>query len=173
MRKRHPWDLAYASGHLYARCGCGWEGARRPLADTSPDSPGNQAALRAAAREGAAHAQDVTHQDGTGQDVCAGRTPQAQSAELKDAPAYRPGRGWRANAACVGLDAQMFFPVGTTGRALDQIAQAKAVCQRCPVLSTCLEWALATNQDAGVWGGLTEDERRAHKRRRKPNQYGP
>jgi len=47
-----------------------------------------------------------------------------------------------------------------------QIEEAKAVCRRCDVREQCLQWALETGQDAGVWGGLSEDERRALKRRR-------
>jgi WhiB family redox-sensing transcriptional regulator len=54
----------------------------------------------------------------------------------------------------------LFFPIGTTGLALDQIDAAKQVCTECPVMDQCLEFALATNQEAGVWGGTTEDERR-------------
>jgi WhiB family transcriptional regulator, redox-sensing transcriptional regulator len=73
---------------------------------------------------------------------------------------------WRRHAACLDEDPELFFPVGSTGRALEQIAQAKEVCQDCPVLSECLEWALETNQDAGVWGGMCEDERRALRRSR-------
>ena len=46
-----------------------------------------------------------------------------------------------------------------------QIEEAKAVCRRCPVIDSCLAWALESGQDAGVWGGLSEDERRALKRR--------
>jgi WhiB family redox-sensing transcriptional regulator len=46
-----------------------------------------------------------------------------------------------------------------------QIEQAKAVCRRCPVVQSCLDWALRSGQDSGVWGGLSEDERRALKRR--------
>jgi WhiB family transcriptional regulator, redox-sensing transcriptional regulator len=77
---------------------------------------------------------------------------------------------WRRRAACQDLDPELFFPIGTTGSALDQANQAKTVCARCPVIEACLEWALNTNQQNGVWGGTTEDERRAlqRKRRRKP-----
>lgn len=60
----------------------------------------------------------------------------------------------------------MFFPSGSTGAALEQIERAKAVCQHCPVITECLEWALLTKQDAGIWGGLTEDERRTLRRTR-------
>ncbi|MGH8908233.1 MAG: WhiB family transcriptional regulator [Egibacteraceae bacterium] len=51
--------------------------------------------------------------------------------------------------------------------ALAQIERAKAVCRDCPVATQCLAWALQTRQDAGVWGGLTDDdERRALRRSR-------
>lgn len=71
---------------------------------------------------------------------------------------------WRHRAVCRGEDPELFFPVGTSGPALRQIAEAKAVCRRCPVASECLAWALETGQDAGVWGGLSEQERRALRR---------
>lgn len=73
---------------------------------------------------------------------------------------------WRHKAACLGEDPELFFPVGSTGAALERIEAAKAVCQRCAVSTHCLEYALETNQDAGVWGGLQEDERRTLRRRR-------
>ena len=63
------------------------------------------------------------------------------------------------------IDPELFFPVGNSGPALLQIAEAKTVCRRCPVVSDCLAWALESGQDAGVWGGMSEDERRALKRR--------
>jgi WhiB family redox-sensing transcriptional regulator len=72
---------------------------------------------------------------------------------------------WRHIAACIDEDPELFFPIGNTGPALDQIEEARQVCQRCPVLDPCLQWALDSGQDAGVWGGLSEDERRALKRR--------
>ena len=73
---------------------------------------------------------------------------------------------WRHRAICRDEDPELFFPIGNTGPALLQIEQAKAVCRRCPVMQECLTWALETGQDAGVWGGLSEDERRALKRRK-------
>jgi WhiB family redox-sensing transcriptional regulator len=73
---------------------------------------------------------------------------------------------WRHRAACRTEDPELFFPVGNTGPALLQITKAKAVCFRCPVASACLSWALDNRQDAGVWGGMSEDERRALTRRR-------
>ena len=77
-----------------------------------------------------------------------------------------PLPAWRADAGCLDEDPELFFPLGSTGQALDQIARAKAVCRRCPVIAQCLEWAIQTKQDAGVWGGKSEDERRAIRRSR-------
>ncbi|WP_112466137.1 WhiB family transcriptional regulator [Streptomyces triticisoli] len=73
---------------------------------------------------------------------------------------------WRDHAACRHEDPDLFFPIGTTGSALLQAEQAKAVCRRCPVREECLQWALDTDQGIGVWGGTNETERRALKRRR-------
>ncbi|MER5216471.1 WhiB family transcriptional regulator [Streptomyces sp. NPDC002838] len=72
---------------------------------------------------------------------------------------------WRDHAACRHEDPDLFFPIGTTGPALVQTQRAKAVCRRCPVREECLQWALDTGQTLGVWGGTSEDERRALKRR--------
>ena len=72
---------------------------------------------------------------------------------------------WRHHAACRADDPELFFPIGNTGPALLQIDEAKRVCQRCAVMEPCLQWALESGQDSGVWGGLSEDERRALKRR--------
>jgi len=72
---------------------------------------------------------------------------------------------WRHRAECKTELPDLFFPVGDTGPALAQIADAKEVCSRCPVVADCLAWALKSGQDAGVWGGMSEDERRALKRR--------
>ena len=73
---------------------------------------------------------------------------------------------WRHRSACRDEDPELFFPIGNTGPALLQIEEAKQVCRRCEVIEECLSWALESGQDAGVWGGLSEDERRALKRRR-------
>jgi len=68
--------------------------------------------------------------------------------------------GWREGAACRDTDPDLFFPGGTTGVAIEQIDVAKAMCRSCPVREQCLEFSMATNQKAGIWGGSTEDERR-------------
>ena len=67
---------------------------------------------------------------------------------------------WRRPAACRDTDPDLFFPVGTTGPAIEQIANAKAVCRQCDSQTACLEFAIATNQDSGIWGGTSEEERR-------------
>jgi WhiB family redox-sensing transcriptional regulator len=67
---------------------------------------------------------------------------------------------WRQVAACRSTEPDMFFPIGSTGGALDQIAAAKRVCASCEAMSACLDFALATNQESGVWGGTSEEERR-------------
>ncbi|HZF93183.1 WhiB family transcriptional regulator [Streptomyces sp.] len=79
---------------------------------------------------------------------------------------------WREQAACRLEDPDLFFPIGTSGPALMQAEQAKAICRRCPVREPCLEFALDTGQTLGVWGGTGETERRALQRRRKARHTG-
>jgi WhiB family redox-sensing transcriptional regulator len=69
---------------------------------------------------------------------------------------------WRQQAACNGLDTNMFFPASDS-----DAGAAKAVCATCPVRDQCLEWAIATRQEEGVWGGMTDTERRRLRRRRR------
>jgi WhiB family redox-sensing transcriptional regulator len=69
---------------------------------------------------------------------------------------------WHQQAACRGLDPQMFYPE------VDEEADAaKAVCEVCPVRQACLEHALAKREKEGVWGGATERERRRIIRQRR------
>jgi WhiB family transcriptional regulator, redox-sensing transcriptional regulator len=66
---------------------------------------------------------------------------------------------WRQNAACIGVDPEMFFPIGEVSVADRQlIAAAKALCARCPSRAPCLDFALKQRCD-GVYGGLTARER--------------
>src|SRR5207237_8553548 len=79
------------------------------------------------------------------------------------APGRREGvdiMDWRHEAACREVDPELFFPIGNSGPALLQIEEAKQVCRRCTVMEECLRWAIESGQDAGVWGGMSEDERR-------------
>ncbi|NGO74351.1 WhiB family transcriptional regulator [Streptomyces sp. YC504] len=66
---------------------------------------------------------------------------------------------WMERAECVREDPELFFPVGTTGPALRDLQEAKAVCRRCPVAQQCLDLALSSGQTAGIWGGTSESER--------------
>ncbi|MEA3076271.1 MAG: WhiB family transcriptional regulator, redox-sensing transcriptional regulator [Actinomycetota bacterium] len=69
---------------------------------------------------------------------------------------------WRQYAACKGVEPDIFYP------ASDEEAEvAKAVCGVCPVRQPCLEFALATRERDGVWGGATEKERRRILRQRR------
>ena len=63
------------------------------------------------------------------------------------------------HAACKGLDPRLFFPERG-----ESTAEAKAVCAACPVRADCLDWAIATTQKWGIWGGTSERER--HRLRR-------
>jgi WhiB family redox-sensing transcriptional regulator len=72
--------------------------------------------------------------------------------------------GWRSQALCRDTDPELFFPIGTTGAALLQIEHARAVCRQCPVQADCLDFALTTNQDSGIWGGTSEEDRRVLRR---------
>jgi WhiB family redox-sensing transcriptional regulator len=72
---------------------------------------------------------------------------------------------WRDLASCRDSDASLFFPIGTTGPAVDQIEAAIAICSGCAVQEDCLQYALETNQESGVWGGYAEDDRRRLRKR--------
>ena len=76
---------------------------------------------------------------------------------------HRPD--WRDHAACRDADPDLFFPGGGIRSAWAQVRMAKLICRGCPVSIACLSWALATDQEHGIWGGLTEDERRRLYRR--------
>ena len=79
---------------------------------------------------------------------------------------YAQEDSWVARGACRHSDPDLFFPVAARGPALQQLAQAKQVCECCPVRVQCLEYALQSGQSFGVWGGASEEERRLMHRRR-------
>lgn len=83
---------------------------------------------------------------------------------MEDRQRANDGSTWRGQARCLGSDPALFFPMGTTGDPLVQAEAAKHVCESCEVRPRCLQFALETNQDTGVWGGTTEDERKAVRR---------
>ncbi len=72
---------------------------------------------------------------------------------------------WRELSACRDTDPDLFFPIGTTGPAVEQIEKATGICAQCSVQEACLQYALETNQEAGVWGGYPEDDRRRLRKR--------
>lgn len=76
------------------------------------------------------------------------------------------GSDWRAKAACAGVDTGLFFPGRTTGDALLRTEQAKAICRSCPCCDACLDFAIRTNQEFGVWGAASEEDRRRMRRYR-------
>lgn len=89
----------------------------------------------------------------TGKLSAHGRLPQPR-AEVWD---------WQLEGACRGMDSAFFFhPTGERGPArARREAQAKAICQGCPVLDMCRHHALAVHEPYGIWGGLSESEREA------------
>jgi WhiB family transcriptional regulator, redox-sensing transcriptional regulator len=97
--------------------------------------------------------------------VAAAATPLVSVRGWPQAPSDVRALDWSERAACLCEEPELFFPIGDTGPALMQIEEAKAVCNRCSVIDACLSFALEFGHDAGVWGGLTEDERRAFKHR--------
>lgn len=70
---------------------------------------------------------------------------------------------WQLRAACRSLDSAHFFhPDRERGsRRVERDEGAKRVCRRCPVIVECRRHALAAHEPYGVWGGMTEEERRA------------
>jgi WhiB family redox-sensing transcriptional regulator len=69
---------------------------------------------------------------------------------------------WRQYARCLGADPELFYP-----SADDEAAAAKRVCAVCPVREPCLDHAIIAREKQGVWGGLTEKERRRLIRQRR------
>ena len=67
---------------------------------------------------------------------------------------------WKADAACRDLDTNLFFPDSESDS-----GPALAVCAECPVRAQCLDFAIRTRQNDGVWGGATETERKRIRRR--------
>jgi len=75
---------------------------------------------------------------------------------------WEPDETWRVDAACSGVASELFFPAGEDA---ESSVAAKEICGVCPVQEACLQYAVATNQTEGVWGGLDANERRRMRRR--------
>jgi WhiB family redox-sensing transcriptional regulator len=80
-----------------------------------------------------------------------------------------PNWGWQVDAACAGMDVELFF--GRDGEpGVEREARefrAEAICATCPVRDACLEHALTVPERYGVWGGMSEEQRAAYRRRRR------
>jgi WhiB family redox-sensing transcriptional regulator len=86
---------------------------------------------------------------------------QARKSPVRDV--YKPASynegdtDWLQHRGCKGVDIAVFFP----GRGdLKSVAAAKAICATCLVRQDCLDYAIRTSQRIGIWGGLSEYERR-------------
>jgi WhiB family redox-sensing transcriptional regulator len=76
-------------------------------------------------------------------------------------------KAWQRQANCMGVDPDLFFPErGASTR------EAKEVCRGCVVREDCLEYALTNSEKFGIWGGLSERERRRIRRRRSAERRG-
>lgn len=76
----------------------------------------------------------------------------------------RVSEGWQRQAACRGPESALFYPPAVPEARPDREGRerrAKAICARCPVRLPCLEFALEIREPHGIWGGLSESERRA------------
>lgn len=90
--------------------------------------------------------------------------------KVMNAGAESLSRGWVHDAKCIDEDPELFFPEGNSAPAIIQTMEAKKVCGGCAVRAECLAYALESDQGFGIWGGLSEDEHRALKRRNARNR---
>ena len=70
---------------------------------------------------------------------------------------------WQEQAACRGPLGSVFFPPPTSEKKRSKMARehkAKAICRACPVMAECRDYSIAIREPHGVWGGLSEQERR-------------
>jgi WhiB family redox-sensing transcriptional regulator len=70
-------------------------------------------------------------------------------------PNPSPPDFWQERAACFGVDPDVFFPISE-----EEAGPALMFCTACPIKEECLAWALKNGERYGVWGGLTEQQRR-------------
>ena len=88
-------------------------------------------------------------------------SPMTREALLRVPGGEPEERGWQEQANCLGVDPDLFFPErGASTR------EAKEVCRGCIVRDLCLEYALVNGEKFGIWGGLSERERRRIRRQR-------
>jgi WhiB family transcriptional regulator, redox-sensing transcriptional regulator len=78
-------------------------------------------------------------------------------------PTWNMELGWQAAARCRGSDANLFFSpthLESKDERTMREAKAKAICEDCAVRRPCLDFALATREPHGIWGGYNETDRR-------------
>lgn len=114
-------------------------------------------------------AHEIAHESGTQELLAPGAAPDGFNVAEPVWIGFRPGLddfsdegelGWQTDALCAQTDPEAFFPEkgGST-------RDAKKVCGACNVKSQCLEYALANDERFGIWGGLSERERRRLRKR--------
>ncbi|MFE5706507.1 WhiB family transcriptional regulator [Rhodococcus koreensis] len=98
------------------------------------------------------------------------RTPPTPTHQVLSGP-----EGWRDSAACRGLEPSMFFsPDNERGTARGhRESRARQICQDCPVLTQCREHALTAGEQYGIWGGMTENDRKRHTNRARRGAQRP
>ena len=74
---------------------------------------------------------------------------------------------WMAQGACVGAPSELFFPNDTDWWIIDR---AKRLCATCPIIDQCADHALTHREPYGVWGGLSEKDRRRILRQRRQSR---
>jgi WhiB family transcriptional regulator, redox-sensing transcriptional regulator len=112
--------------------------------------------LRDEARRGRIHAGDVEQHR-----LVHTRAGNRRSAMQNAATEMPLDKSWQDLANCLGVDPDLFFPErGASTR------EAKEVCRGCVVREDCLEYALANGEKFGIWGGMSERERRRIRRQR-------
>jgi WhiB family redox-sensing transcriptional regulator len=80
---------------------------------------------------------------------------------------------WRAEAACVASDPDLFFPFAAGAVSARQANQARRICARCPVRAQCLKFAMDIPEAHGIWGGTTPQERLRQRRRERERNRRP
>jgi WhiB family redox-sensing transcriptional regulator len=94
-------------------------------------------------------------------DAAPGRQEVTNSMLVRHISGNPDDQAWQAYANCLGVDPDLFFPErGASTR------EAKEVCRGCVVREECLEYALRNGEKFGIWGGMSERERRRIRRQR-------
>jgi WhiB family transcriptional regulator, redox-sensing transcriptional regulator len=76
-------------------------------------------------------------------------------------------KNWRSAGACLAADPDLFFPISMRGPAEKQISRAKMICAGCKVRTECLDFAMSHDQNYGIWGGTTPEDRQRERRRKR------